>query len=199
MMVQSRSPQVGILSYNAGNTGSLQCALTRLNITSKIIEKPEELEKMTGIIFPGAGAAGTAMQCLRETGWVEAIQSCKKPFLGLCLGMQLLFEFSEEDATKCLGIFKGRVTELPDTLTKPHMGWNMLRQAQHDNPIGYAYFVHSFVCEPTDPSVTTMRTAYGDDLCAGVQQGNFFGVQWHPEKSGDVGDRYLLSFSELCK
>ena len=103
---------IGILRYNAGNTGSVQRALVRLSIPSKIIKKPEELERMDGIIFPGAGAAGTTMQCLLETGWAKAIQSYKKPFLGLCLGMQLLFEFSEEDSVECLGIIKGRVIEL---------------------------------------------------------------------------------------
>ncbi|MBU0767243.1 imidazole glycerol phosphate synthase subunit HisH [Patescibacteria group bacterium] len=192
-MIRLHSPQIGILRYSAGNTGSVQRALTRLGIPSRIIEKPTELKDVDGIIFPGAGAAGTAMKCLRETGWAEAIQSYRKPFLGLCLGMQLLFDFSEEDSTQCLGIINGRVTELSDKLIKPHMGWNKLSTGD------YAYFVHSYVCEPTDPSVITIKTAYGDDLCAGVQQDNFFGVQWHPEKSGYVGDQYLLSFYELCR
>ncbi|MDD5026185.1 MAG: imidazole glycerol phosphate synthase subunit HisH [Candidatus Peribacteraceae bacterium] len=184
---------IGILRYNAGNTGSVQRALARLNIASKIIESPTDLESVSGMIFPGAGAAGSAMNRLTELGWTEAIQSYTKPFLGLCLGMQLLFESSEENDTECLGVIKGNVRELSDELTKPHMGWNKLSTGE------YAYFVHSFVCEPTDASVFTMSTRYGTELCAGVQQRNFFGVQWHPEKSGDAGDRYLLSFSKLCK
>lgn len=184
---------IGILRYSAGNTGSVQRALTRLNIPSQIIEKPEEQESVSGIIFPGAGAAGAAMARLRETGWDDVIRSYTKPFLGLCLGMQLLFDFSEENDTRCLGILRGSVRMLPENLITPHMGWNRLSSGD------YAYFVHSYVCNPDDVSVTTMTTVYGDEICAGVQQGNFFGVQWHPEKSGDVGDRYLLSFAQLCK
>ena len=193
MMDKLSSPAIGIISYSAGNTMSVQRTLTRLNIPSQIIGKPEELESVAGVIFPGAGAAGKAMIQLRDTGWVEAIKSYKKPFLGLCLGMQLLFDFSDEDDTECLGIIKGKVRELSAVLTKPHMGWNKLSTGD------FAYFVHSYVCEPEDPSVITMTTLYGGDLCAGVRQGNFFGVQWHPEKSGEVGDRYLFSFYELCK
>ncbi|MDP7645792.1 MAG: imidazole glycerol phosphate synthase subunit HisH [Candidatus Peribacteraceae bacterium] len=184
---------IGIIRYSAGNTGSVQRALTRLNIPSKIIGKPVELGSVSGVIFPGAGAAGAAMKQLKKVGWPKAIRSYKKPFLGLCLGMQLLFDFSEEDETLCLGIIKGNVIGLSESLTRPHMGWNKLSSGD------YAYFVHSYVCDPYDPSVVTMTTTYGGDLCAGVQQDNFFGVQWHPEKSGDVGDRYLLSFYNLCK
>lgn len=185
---------IGIIQYSAGNTGSVQRALTRLDIPSIILLKPEGLESVDGIIFPGAGAAGTAMRSLEKTGWVQEIQSFKKPFLGICLGMQLLFEYSQEDnGTKCLGVIKGRVRELLDTLTKPHMGWNKLTTGD------FAYFVHNFVCEPADKSTITMTTLYGSNICAGVQWKNFFGVQWHPEKSGDIGDRYLLSFSQLCK
>ncbi|MCK9324798.1 MAG: imidazole glycerol phosphate synthase subunit HisH [Bacteroidales bacterium] len=193
MMVRQYSPQIGILRYNAGNVGSVQRALARLQIPSQIIEKPAELESVSGIIFPGAGAAGSAMQRLSELGWTDSIRSCIKPFLGLCLGMQLLFDYSEENETECLGIIKGIVKELPNTLTKPHMGWNKLNTGE------YAYFVHSFVCEPDDRSVVTMYTTYGQNVCAGVQKNNFFGLQWHPEKSGDAGDRYLLSFADLCK
>lgn len=193
MMVRQNSPQVGIIRYSAGNTGSVQRALTRLNIPSKIIEKPQELESVSGIIFPGAGAAGAAMKQLNKVGWSKAIRSCKKPFLGLCLGMQLLFDYSEENETWCLGIIKGNIVELPEGLVRPHMGWNQLSTGD------FAYFVHNYFCDPYYSSVVTMTTAYGNELCAGVQKDNFFGVQWHPEKSGDAGDRYLLSFSKLCK
>lgn len=194
---------IGILRYNAGNVGSVQRALTRLNIPSQIIEKPTELEIVSGLIFPGAGAAGAAMKCLRATEWYNAIQSYRKPFLGLCLGMQLLFDYSEEDDTECLGIISGNVKELPDSVVKPHMGWNKFQPSPRLRSAGstgdFAYFVHSYVCEPSDQGVTTMIVQYGEPLCAGVQEGNFFGVQWHPEKSGDAGDRYLLSFADLCK
>ncbi|HLD32380.1 MAG TPA: imidazole glycerol phosphate synthase subunit HisH [Candidatus Peribacteraceae bacterium] len=204
------SPPVGILRFNAGNTESVQRALTRLCIPSRIIDDPCDLERVSGVIFPGAGAAGSAMLTLRKNGWDAAIRAYSKPFLGICLGMQLLFDSSEENTTECLGIISGKVTELPGRVTKPHMGWNMLRPAsagwsdagnrdQSGKTIGYAYFVHSYVCEPDDPALCTTTVQYGSLLCAGVRRGNFFGVQWHPEKSGDVGNRYLLSFCELCK
>jgi len=133
------------------------------------------------------------MARLSELGWTDAIRSYTKPFLGLCLGMQLLFEFSEENDTECLGIIKGNVRELPDNVTKPHMGWNKLSTGE------YAYFVHSYACKPSNQITSTMTVQYGESICAGVQQDNFFGVQWHPEKSGDAGDRYLLSFASLCR
>ena len=188
MISQSPSPQIGILRYNAGNVGSVERALARLGIPSKVLTKPTELESVNGIIFPGAGAAGAAMKQLNRTGWAKSIQSYTKPFLGLCLGMQLLFDSSEEDDTKCLGIIGGNVTELPDTIVRPHMGWNRLSTGD------FAYFVHNYVCKPMNQSVTSMTVEYGGALCAGVQQGNFFGVQWHPEKSGEAGDLRYLRF-----
>ena len=192
-MVRPRSPELGILRYSAGNVGSVQRALTRLGIPSRIVEDAEELKELSGLIVPGAGAAKAAMDNLRDRGLIEPLRTFNKPFLGLCLGMQLLFEKSEEGPTKCLGVIKGDVKELPDTMTKPHMGWNKLSTGE------YAYFVHGYTCVPDDPSITTMTVQYCEPLCAGVRKDNFFGAQWHPEKSGDAGDRYLLSFAELCK
>jgi len=115
-------------------------------------------------------------------------------------------EVPEEGTTECLGIIKGKVRELPDTVIKPHMGWNKFQPplaAGELRPAGnngrYAYFVHSFACEPQDKRLITMTTRYGGDICAGIRQKNFFGVQWHPEKSGGTGDDLLLSFAALCK
>jgi len=133
------------------------------------------------------------MEELRQRSLVEVLRAYRKPFLGLCLGMQLLFDSSDEGPTDCLGIIRGRVLALPDTLTKPHMGWNRLSTGD------YAYFVHSYSCEPADPAVITMTVRYGGTLCAGVRQRNFLGLQWHPEKSGAAGDRFLLSFASLCR
>lgn len=192
-MTSLTAPLIGILRSSTGNTGSVQRALTRLGIPSRIIETSEELSTVDGLIFPGAGAAGSAMMDLRKKGLVNVLKTFSKPFLGLCLGMQLLFDSSEEGDTDCLGIIPGTVRELPDDLPKPHMGWNMLSTGE------YAYFVHSFVCEPSDPRIITMTTQYGMRICAGVRQRNFFGLQWHPEKSGKAGDDFLLSFSKLCK
>ena len=107
--------------------------------------------------------------------------------------MQLLFDFSEEGSTDCLGIVRGRVVRLPEGVMRPHMGWNQLSTGR------YAYFVHSYVCVPDDEGIVTMRVWHGAAICAGIRQNNFFGVQWHPEKSGDTGDRFLHSFAMLCK
>ena len=190
---------IGILRLSGGNVGSVERALARLGIPSRMVDRPDALGEISGLIFPGAGAANAAMRDLRERGFVESIRSFQKPFLGLCLGMQLLFDFSEEGSTECLGIITGRVKKLPSSVTTPHMGWNVLRSAQHDISIGYTYFVHSYFCNPADPAVITQTVQYGSSLCAGVRLRNFFGVQWHPEKSAAAGDRLLLSFSELCK
>ncbi len=184
---------IGILRYSSGNSGSVAKALTRLSIPSKMVENIDDLSSVSGLIFPGAGAAKSAMKDLQERRLIEALRNFQKPFLGLCLGMQLLFDSSEEGATECLGIIRGRVRELPDTVIKPHMGWNKLNNGK------YAYFVHSFVCEPEDKRLITMTTCYGGNICAGIRQKNFFGVQWHPEKSGRTGDDLLLSFASLCK
>jgi glutamine amidotransferase len=133
------------------------------------------------------------MTDLREREIDDVLRSYRKPFLGLCLGMQLLFDFSEEGPTDCLGVIKGNVVSLPGTIQKPHMGWNRLSTGK------YAYFVHSFICVPADPRVITETCQHGMEIVAGVRKENFFGLQWHPEKSGETGNRFLLSFAELCK
>ena len=186
-------PLIGILSYGAGNTGSVRRALVRLGIRSTIVGTAEEIETVDGLIFPGAGAALAAMEELRARRLADVLRSYEKPFLGLCLGMQLLFDASEEGPTECLGIIPGCVRALPDGVTKPHMGWNRLSTGD------YAYFVHGYYCAPADPAVVTMTVPYGGALCAGVRQRNFLGLQWHPEKSGAAGDRFLLSFASLCR
>lgn len=192
MTTRLPSPQVGILRYNAGNARSVEHAVERLGIGTISVETPEDLDRINGLIFPGAGAAGTAMADLRARNFIEPLQKFRKPFLGLCLGMQLLFDFSEEGNTNCLGIVKGNVRELSSEIIKPHMGWNRLDTGE------YAYFCHSFTCVPDDPAIWKQITLYGKALCAGVQQGNYQGVQWHPEKSGPAGDQLFRSFAEQC-
>ena len=132
------------------------------------------------------------MRELRRAELVEPLQSWTRPFLGLCLGMQLLFEHSEEGDTRGLGLLEGEVRILPDSVIRPHMGWNRLSSGH------YAYFVHSYACHPADPGDITMTTNYGFQVCAGVQRGNLIGVQWHPEKSGEAGDLLLEGFADLC-
>ncbi len=184
---------IGILRPNTGNTGSVERAFQRLGIPACIVETPQEISALDGLILPGAGAARSAMEDLRKRGLIDVLRLYGKPFLGLCLGMQLLFDSSEEGPTDCLGIIRGEVVELPETVSRPHMGWNRLSSGK------YAYFVHSFICVPADARVVTMTVRHGMEIVAGVRKENFFGLQWHPEKSGETGDRFLLSFAELCK
>ena len=184
---------IGVLHYNAGNRESVARALGRLDIPAATVATAEEIDWVDGLIFPGAGAAAAAMNDLQCRGLIDILRNFRKPFLGLCLGMQLLFDSSEEGDAACLGVIRGRVRRLPDGVMRPHMGWNRLDTGR------YVYFAHSYYCVPADPSVTTMTVRHGEDICAGVRQGNFFGVQWHPEKSGETGDRFLRSFALLCK
>lgn len=187
------SPLIGILQSKTGNTGSVERALARLGVPARMVRTADEILSVGGLVFPGAGAAGAAMADLRERGLVDVLRKYRRPFLGICLGMQLLFDSSEEGDTECLGIIAGNVRLLPPGVVKPHMGWNLL------NTGDYAYFVHSYVCMPAEPRVITQTSQYGSAICAGVRRENFFGLQWHPEKSGAAGDRFLLSFATLCK
>lgn len=184
---------LGILRTATGNATSVQRALMRLNIPSTFVDEPGQLSQVDALIFPGAGAAQAGMRDLRERNFVETLRDFRKPFLGLCLGMQLLFDFSEEGQTECLGIIPGSVRSLPSTVIKPHMGWNRLHTGE------FVYFVHGFVCVPEDPRVTTMTVQYGEEFCAAVRLKNFFGLQWHPEKSGAPGDRFLCAFSRFAE
>lgn len=186
-------PLIGILQSKTGNTGSVERALKRLGIAARMVRTMDEIASVDGLIFPGAGAARPAMKDLQERGLVEALRAYRRPFLGICLGMQLLFDSSEEGATECMGVIPGTVRALPSNVMTPHMGWNRLSTGD------YAYFVHSYTCVPDDSRAITQTSQYGSTICAGVRRKNFFGLQWHPEKSGQAGDRYLLSFSSLCK
>ncbi len=184
---------IGILRYNAGNRQSVARALRRLGIPATAVETEREIFQVDGLIFPGAGAARSAMDDLREKGLIEPLRRFRKPFLGLCLGMQLLLDFSEEGDAECLAIVPGTVKRLPDGVLRPHIGWNRLDTGE------YAYFAHGYACYPADPSVVTMSVRHGATLRAGLRLGNYFGLQWHPEKSGRTGDRFLQSFAALCK
>jgi glutamine amidotransferase len=184
---------IGILRYGAGNVASIQTAMARLGVPSRPIESRDEVAAVKGIILPGTGAAPAAMAALRDRGLIELIRGCAKPCLGICLGMQLLFNGSEEGDVSCLGIIDGCVRKIPSGVVQPHMGWNQLNNGE------YVYFAHSYVCEPADQGVVTMTVGYGAfELCAGVRFKNFFGVQWHPEKSGPVGQHLLGGFAKLC-
>ncbi len=179
---------IGIINYDSGNTRSVQNALERMGAPYILSDKKEVLETCTHIIFPGVGSARSAMASLKERDLEDWIKNYKKPFLGICLGMQLLFEFSEEGDTPCLGILEGRVKKFQATKKIPHMGWN---QITPDN--SYFYFVHSYYV-PLN-KYTTAECQYADEvLSAVVCKDNFIGMQFHPEKSGDLGQDLLFEF-----
>jgi glutamine amidotransferase len=194
---------IAIIDYKAGNIASVKNALERLGESVVITSKPEEILSADGVIFPGQGRAGAAMLELRKTGIDKIIPQITKPFLGICLGMQLLGGTSEEDETKCLEIFKGACRKFPPTVKTPHLGWNKVELTQK-SPLtaniqdgSYFYFVHSYYVDGPEVQILG-KTSYGFDFASIMQKNNFFAVQFHPEKSGEQGLRLLNNFCELC-
>ncbi len=192
---------IQIIDYGAGNLKSVANALEKLGQEFEIIESPSQLRDDAKIIFPGVGAAGSAMSRLRETGFDKVIPDLKQPFLGICLGMQLLTEYSEENDTKCLSVVDGSVKKFTGDLKIPQMGWNTVSQIAND-PLfegvpddSYFYFVNSYYVQ-TDSVLG--QTEYGQSFVSILKKDNFYGVQFHPEKSGEVGLRLLRNFCELC-
>lgn len=202
---------IAIIDYGAGNLQSVQKALHHIGCASKVTANPEELLSADGAILPGVGAFGDTMENLRARGLEGPI--CQyvqggRPFLGICLGLQVLFESSEESpGVKGLGILKGKIVRLPEGegLKIPHIGWNSLDikkpgglfAGQGAEP--FVYFVHSYYLQ-AEEDVVTATAEYGATIHAAVQKGNLWACQFHPEKSGDVGLQMLRSFaSQLTK
>lgn len=194
---------IAIIDYKAGNIASVKNALARLGQSCVITSKPKEILSADGVIFPGQGRAGSAMLELRKTGVDKIIPQITKPFLGICLGMQLLSLTSEEDETKCLCVFQGACRKFPPTLKTPHLGWNKVELAQKSLLTAnirdgtYFYFVHSYYVDAQEPQMIG-KTSYGFDFASIMQKGNFCAVQFHPEKSGEQGLRLLNNFCDLC-
>lgn len=193
--------RVAIVRYNAGNVRSVANAVARLGIEAVVTDRTEDLLAADKVIFPGVGEASSAMARLREQGLDEAIRSLKQSVLAICLGMQLLCAASEENDTECLGILPYRVRRFSDgSLKVPHMGWNNVGGLA--SPIfdgiddgSRVYFVHSYFVEKCDHA--TAAGFYGNEFTAAVEHRNFFGVQFHPERSGPTGARILKNFLDL--
>ncbi len=197
---------IAIIDYGAGNLHSVKNALDFLGTESIITGDKNEILSADKIILPGVGAFGDAMKCLSDSGLVETVKEAAKsgkPFLGICLGLHLLFEESEETPdVKGLGIFKGKIVKIPDnsSLKIPHMGWNSITVTKDSKilkNIGnepYVYFVHSYYVDATDKSIISAYTEYGERLDIAVEKDNIFATQFHPEKSGDVGMQILKNF-----
>jgi imidazole glycerol-phosphate synthase subunit HisH len=195
---------VAIIANGGANIASLRFALDRLGASSQLTTDVDELRRAPRVILPGVGAAADAMERLRALGLAHVIPTLTQPVLGICLGMQLLFEGSEEGDTECLGIFPARVTRFPDRqgFPVPHMGWNQL-VPQTGSPLtrglgddAYLYFVHSYAA-PVGPW-TDAVTDYGCEFSALVRHANFHGAQFHPERSSRAGQRLLANFLALA-
>ncbi len=194
---------IGIINYGAGNIFSLTAALERQHIAFGMVNSKVDLDLYSHIIIPGVGHAGAAMRKLQETGMVNAIKALKKPVLGICVGMQLLTEHSEEGDADLLNVFplKTKLFNKNLAIKIPHMGWNNIVFKNNSLFDGVTsetqfYFVHSYFIE-YNPTFDIAVVNYGDTFSAAIQKDNFYGVQFHPEKSGEAGERLLKNFSNL--
>jgi glutamine amidotransferase len=187
-----------LIKYNAGNIQSVSYALERLGIEFEVTGNPEAIMKADRVIFPGVGEASSTMNYLRENQLDKIIVNLEQPVLGICLGMQLMCRFSEENNTTCLGVFDQSVKKfVPDTNHKvPHMGWNSLEKTTGWFPPSlegkYVYYVHSYYV-PVN-SNTVAQSSYTVDFSAAMRKNNFFAVQFHPEKSAEAGELVIKSF-----
>lgn len=192
-----------IVDYGSGNLRSVQKAVEQCGAVATITSDPDIVAKAERLILPGVGAFGDAMRALHDRGLVEPLQMharADKPFLGICMGLQLLFETGFEGGThQGLGILAGDVVRfnLPSAMKVPHMGWNTSRWPGDWRPAAdgeHFYFVHSYYARPRDASVVAALTDYGGDFCAAVRRGNLYATQFHPEKSQAAGLRLLASW-----
>lgn len=192
---------IAVVDHGAGNLVSMEQALVRVGASPTRISEATDLDGFDGVILPGVGATGAAMRTLRRTGLDQALRAHGRPMLAVCVGMQLLFEWSEEDATTCLGMIPGRVRRLRAT-PLPHMGWNDVDGTDpllDPSPTPF-YFVHSYVPQPDDAAVVVGTTSYDDDTFASVVRvGDIVGAQFHPERSGTAGLAVLDRFVRACK
>jgi glutamine amidotransferase len=199
---------ITIVDTGAGNLYSVARTFKALDVPARVVDRPEEVEQAEAIVLPGVGAAGAAMRFLRERGLDEAVRAALKrglPFLGICLGMQLLLTSHDEGNVAGLDVLPGRVRRFPDGLIVPHMGWNQVQQS-YETPLfegipsgAYFYFVHSYYAEPAEASQIAGQTDYGSPYCSVIATGNLWGVQFHPEKSGANGLRLLRNFAKVAR
>ena len=192
--------KIVIINYGAGNIKSIQFAVERLGYTAVLSNDASEIEAADKVIFPGVGEASSAMAKLKESGLDALIPNLKQPVLGICLGMQLMCTSTEEGNTKGLGIFDVAVKRFSNDVKVPQIGWNQITDFKSELFIGveegnHIYLVHSYFAEVTEDTICT--TNYGLTYSTGLQKDNFYGLQFHPEKSSDVGELILKNFLEL--
>jgi imidazole glycerol-phosphate synthase subunit HisH len=191
---------IAVIDYGAGNVRSVCFALERLGVTPEVTNDAERLRTASHVIFPGVGHADAAMRELYRLGLDTIIPTLKQPVLGICLGMQLLCQHSEEGDVNGLGVFPVNVVRFQDVPKVPHMGWNTLSDLKGPLMTGlsagdFAYYVHSYYVPGSEFTIAT--TDYGSRFSGALQKDNFFACQFHPEKSGETGDRILRNFLSL--
>lgn len=194
--------QVALVDAGGANIGSVRYALQRLGVEASLTADAAEIAQADRVILPGVSTAATVMAQLRANALVDVLRNLQAPLLGVCVGMQLLFEHSEEDDTPCLGLLSGRVSRLPESpgIRVPHMGWNTL-QATRESPLlrgitadAHAYFVHSYAAPVTEDCIAS--STHGVPFAAVVQRGRIAGAQFHPERSASVGAQLIRNFIE---
>jgi glutamine amidotransferase len=201
--VTGRRPRVAIIDHGAGNLVSISQALIRCGADTDIVTDLAGLDAADGVVLPGVGATGSVMAGIEAAGFTDYLGAPPVPLLGICVGMQVLFDGSDEDDTPCLGLLPGRVQRLEGAPSLPHIGWNDLEVSADAtlfagllDPV--VYFVHSFAPVPSDSGVVTATALHGRRFVAAVAAGKVFGVQFHPERSGPTGLRILARFVNAC-
>jgi glutamine amidotransferase len=192
--------KIAIIKYNAGNIHSVRLALQREGIEPMVTDDADQIRNADKVIFPGVGEASTAMDYIKEKKLDKIITNLSQPFLGICLGLQLMCSYSEENDTPCLGVFDNQVKKFPPKDKVPHMGWNTISNLSNGLFKGiengsYVYFVHSFYAEKNDDMIA--QTEYILPYASALQKDNYYAVQFHPEKSGKVGAQILRNFLNL--
>ena len=192
--------KLAIIKYNAGNIQSVLYAMERLGVEAEVTDDPEKIKSADKVLFPGVGEASSAMQSLKANGLDKVIKGLKQPVFGICVGMQLLCEHSEENDTECLGIVPVKVKKFRSTdrtIKIPQIGWNNIYHLKSDlfkniEEGSFIYNVHSYYAEDSEYTIATCN--YGVEYAAAVKRDNFFGVQFHTEKSAEIGDKILRNF-----
>ena len=201
-------PNIAIVDYQAGNVSSVQKAIAASGGNAEISSEPDDISNADALVFPGQGACDSSMRELNQRNLVEPIKDfikSGKPFLGICLGLQLLLDGSDEGSEPGLGILRGHVRRLPNDLKVPHMGWNRV-QFHRTHPLfdgipngSYFYFVHSYYADLVDKEFVIGTTDYGVEFCSAAGKNNVLAVQFHPEKSGSLGLRIYGQFVQLVR